>query len=51
MPGPHGTLKEGAIVLLGLSLGSTDVTVSNKREKTVSYSQSSKLYSLQFATR
>lgn len=51
MPESHRTLKEGAIVLPGLSLGSTDVTVSNKREKAVSYSQSSKMYLLQFATR
>lgn len=33
MPEPHGTLQEGAIVLLGPSLGSPDVTVSNKRGK------------------
>lgn len=51
MPEPHGTLQEGAIVLLGPSLGSPDVTVSNKRGKAVSHSQSSKLYLLQFATR
>jgi hypothetical protein len=38
-------------VLLGLSVGSIDVPVSNEREKGVSYSQSSKLYLLQFATR
>lgn len=33
MPGCCETLKEGTVVLLGLSLGSIDVTVSNEREK------------------